>query len=89
MEKEFKVGDTVRFVTYKMDEHGRITDRVMKVTGKLVEIEPVGACQETKFPKYWVKRNGKLYWYSGDNLQLIKFKNQFRRNSDFPTPPQT
>lgn len=67
-----KIGDTVRFVCNKFDEHGRMTDRIMKVTGKLVEIEPVGSCRETNFPKYWVKRNGKLLWYSGDNLQFIK-----------------
>ena len=72
MEKQIKVGDTVRFVSYKMDEDGRITDRLMKVTGKLIEIEPVGSCSETSFPKYWVMRNGSRYWYSGDKLQLIK-----------------
>lgn len=71
-QSQIKIGDTVRFVANKFDEHGRITKRVMKVTGKLVEIEPVGACGETSFPKYWVNRNGKVYWYSGCNLMLIK-----------------
>jgi len=72
MELTIELGDTVRFVSNKMDEDGRITDKLMHVTGKLVEIEPIGACQETSFPKYWVKRNGKLFWYSGDKLQLVK-----------------
>lgn len=60
---EFKVGDTVR-----------MTDRIMRVTGNLTEIEPIGSCSERDLPKYWVNRNGKLYWYSGDKLQLIKSK---------------
>lgn len=72
MKEQIEIGDTVRFVCYRMDEDGRTTDRVMKVTGKLHEIEPVGACSETNSPKYWVNRNGKLLWYSGGNLQLIK-----------------
>lgn len=67
-----QVGDTVRFVCNKMDEDGRMTDRIMRVTGKLTEIEPIVSCGETSFPKYWVKRNGSLLWYSGDKLQLVK-----------------
>jgi len=69
---EAKINDTVRFISHKMDEYGRITDRVMRVTGKLVKVEPIGSCSETGFPKYWVKRNGSLYWYSGDKIQLVK-----------------
>lgn len=67
-----KVGDTVRFEGYKFDEDGWSTDKWMKVTGKLIEIEP--KCNETSFPRYHVKRNGKMYWYSGGNIVLIKSK---------------
>lgn len=70
--EEIKIGDTVRFVCQKFDDDGRITDTVIRVTGKLIEIEPIGSCEETNFPKYWVRRNGKNLWYSGDALQLIR-----------------
>lgn len=69
---EFEIGDTVRFVAYKFDEDGGMTDKLMKVTGKLVEIEPIGSCSDTNFPTYHVNRNGDVFWYSGDKLQLIK-----------------
>lgn len=74
MEIEPKIGDTVRFVCYEIDEHGSVTEKIRRVTGKLIEIQPIGSCQETNFPTYWVRRNGKDYWYSGGNLQLIKSK---------------
>ena len=67
---KFKIGDTVRFVCNEMDEHGAITDKIRRVSGKLFEIET--SCHETNYPKYHVRRNGKDYWYSGDNLQLVK-----------------
>ena len=67
----FKIGDTVRFVCNRMDEDGLMLDTTMKVTGTLIEIEEKHN-ENTNFPKYHVKRNGKIYWYSGDNLQLIK-----------------
>lgn len=66
---EIEIGDMVRFVTQKFDEDGWMTDKIMDVTGRLTSIEPT--CMDTSFPKYWVRRNGKDYWYSGDNLQLI------------------
>jgi len=72
MEHEFKVGDTVRFVCNRFDDDGSMTDSIMRVTGTLVYIEPVGSCDETNFPKYWVRRKGKVLWYSGDKLILIK-----------------
>ena len=80
--KGIKVGDTVRFVCYKFDDDGRMTDTIMKVTGKLVEIEPIGSCGETEFPKYWVVRNGKKLWYSGNSLQLIKSGKQLNIKQD-------
>ena len=80
MSNEIKIGDTVRFECYKMDDWGRITEKQMKVTGVLIGIEP--KCSETNFPKYWVRRNGEDYWYSGDELILIKSRkiNHERKN---------
>jgi len=71
IEINFKIGDTVRFVCNRMDDDGSMTDSIMKVTGKITEIEKEHS-ENTLFPKYHIKRNGKMYWYSGDNLQLIK-----------------
>lgn len=77
VDSDIKVGDIVRFVCNQMDEYGSMTNRIRKVTGKLIKIETT--CSETNYPKYHVRRNGKDYWYSGDNLQIIKFKNQFNK----------
>jgi len=71
MKDNFKIGDKVRFVCNAFDENGIMTNRVMKVTGTLIEIEEKHM-ENTSFPKYHIRRNGKMYWYSGDNLKLIK-----------------
>lgn len=64
-----EIGDLVRFFCPKFDDDGWMTDKIIDITGRLTAIEPT--CMETSFPKYWVRRKGKDYWYSGDNLKLI------------------
>lgn len=66
-----EVGDKVRFICEATGGDGWHTGRIMKVTGRCTEIE-MDHLDSPHFPKFHVRRNGKDYWYFGDNIQIIE-----------------
>lgn len=66
-----EVGDKVRFICYKNDEDGFTTDKVMRVTGRVIAIEQKHI-DSPYFPKIYVRRNGLDYWYFGNNIELLE-----------------
>ena len=67
-----EIGDTVRFVCEKTDDDGFNTGKIMRITGKCFLIELDNNINSSHFPTFHVRRNGKDYWYFGDNIQIIK-----------------